>query len=325
MMIRLLGLIVVYMAGIFGWVGYQLGTKNPRAALKAHKNEAPAGETFRSVTEHDAYTVTHVVVDGIERVTYTPKDGKHDTPIVFQHGMFHTAWCWGWWQAALAERGWESHAHSLPGHGKSPLQRRIMLCTLDYYLGFVAAEIERMPRKPVLVGHSMGGALTQWYLKYVGDDLPGAVLVAPWPSHSVITPQSQFRFLRRDPLAGVLQSIQLTSNSWIRTPQRAYDNFLAPGAVVDAEMLHANLGPESALILFQHTPVFWQPPQNVNTPLMWIACETDVLISVAEEKASADFYGAEYYLAPDAPHNVMMAHNHAETLQQVEAWLTRTV
>jgi len=89
--------------------------------------------------------------------------------------MWHGAWCWQGWQARLAAWGWESHAHSLPGHAGSPIQRPIRWCTLGYYLSFLQAEIGRMPRRPVLMGPSMGGALTQMYLK-AHDDLPVSLL-----------------------------------------------------------------------------------------------------------------------------------------------------
>ncbi len=111
------------------------------------------------------YHVTYSISDGIERIVYTPDQRRFATPIVMQHGMWHGAWCWEPWQKLFAEWGWESHAHSLPGHGKSSTQRPIRWCTLQYYYEFLNTEIKRQPRRPILMGHSMGGALTQWYLK----------------------------------------------------------------------------------------------------------------------------------------------------------------
>ena len=126
------------------------------------------------------YTIQYSVENGIERIRYLPARRRRLPPILMVHGMWHGAWCWQPWQELLAEWGWESHAFSLPGHGMSPAQRPVYFCTLDYYLGFLKAEVAWMERKPILIGHSMGGALVQWYLKYLGDDLPAAVLAAPW-------------------------------------------------------------------------------------------------------------------------------------------------
>ena len=123
------------------------------------------------------YTISHTVQDGIERIVYTPEVKRFEMPILMQHGMYHGAWCWQFWQELFAEWGWESIAISLPGHGQSPVQRPIRWCTLGYYLRFLAAEIERLQQRtfqrPILMGHSMGGALTQWVLKYVGDPSTG--------------------------------------------------------------------------------------------------------------------------------------------------------
>ena len=74
----------------------------------------------------DKTTVCEVqtrVEDGIERVTYTPRERRFETPILMQHGMWHGAWCWRHWQELFAGWGWESHAFSLPGHAGSPAQR----------------------------------------------------------------------------------------------------------------------------------------------------------------------------------------------------------
>jgi pimeloyl-ACP methyl ester carboxylesterase len=103
------------------------------------------------------FDIDRSVEGGIERVVYRPHNRRFNTPIVMQHGMWHGAWCWQGWQELLAEWGWESHAHSLPGHASSPTQRPIRWCTLGYYLDFLKAEIDRQPRRPILMGHSMAG------------------------------------------------------------------------------------------------------------------------------------------------------------------------
>lgn len=71
-----------------------------------------------------SYTVTNQIVDGIERITYTPRSPKSETEILFLHGMWHGAWCWQQWQEILAENGWKSRAISLPGHGDSKKRDR---------------------------------------------------------------------------------------------------------------------------------------------------------------------------------------------------------
>ncbi len=46
----------------------------------------------------DAFRVTHTLDDGIERIVYTPRERRFETPLLMQHGMWHGAWCWKAWQ-----------------------------------------------------------------------------------------------------------------------------------------------------------------------------------------------------------------------------------
>jgi pimeloyl-ACP methyl ester carboxylesterase len=264
--------------------------------------------------------VQHKVENGIERVTYMPAQRRFETPILMQHGMWHGAWCWQHWQELFAEWGWESHAFSLPGHAGSPKQRPIYFCTLDYYLRFLKAEVERLPCKPVLMGHSMGGALTQWYLKYVGDDLPAAVLVASWASHNTIV--DGFRWLPLDPIGVLLVPLTGSTRPFIRTPKHAARKLISSKSVYSPEELHAHLSPESALVMYQHNPPFWYPPKQVKTPMLWLAGEIDAVIGVEAERKSAAHYRADFLVVPDAAHNVMMEYNYRETAKMIHDWLT---
>ena len=243
------------------WLFRMLSKIDVRQSLAKHVNQAPRGFRLAAEAETETYSMRHTIEDGIERIAYTPKQRRHQTPILMQHGMWHGAWCWESWQKLLAEWGWESVAVSLPGHSGSPRQRRIELCTLDYYLGFLKAEVDRLPRPPILMGHSMGGALTQWYLKYVGD-LPAAVLVAPWVADSPIR-DNLIGMLKKDPLLFPLSSLAWNAAPWVRSPQRAARLLITEGAIVTPEELHARLGPESQVVVYQHNPPFWYPPQKV--------------------------------------------------------------
>jgi pimeloyl-ACP methyl ester carboxylesterase len=266
-----------------------------------------------------SYDVIQTVEDGIERIVYKPHQPKYKIPIILQHGMWHGAWCWETWQKALAERGWESHAHSLPGHGKSPVQRSIRWCTLGYYLKFLQAEIERQPRKPILMGHSMGGALTQWYLKKVGDDLPAAVLVAAWNSHEMLS--AVLGGTLRDPMATLRTMFTWTATPSVRNAEVAADMLISGNAICTPEELHPKLGPESALVLLQYNPPIWRPKKNLKTPLLWLIPEADRAVAASTQKRSADFYDADTIHVPGAGHNVMMERNHEELANNIHEWL----
>jgi pimeloyl-ACP methyl ester carboxylesterase len=300
------------------WVAARLSRVDPAATLAQHVNRGQPGSRLLADRDTDKYAMRHTVENGIERIVYTPKARKHVTPILMQHGMWHGAWTWQWWQPLFAEWGWESVAVSLPGHGASPVQRQIELCTLDYYLGFLKAEVDRLDQPPVLMGHSMGGALTQWYLKYVGD-LPAAVLVAPWLAFSTLLDAPKVMLL--DPLLAPVSSLAWSATPWVRSPRHAAKVLITDGAVITPEELYDRLGPESQLVVLQHNPPFWTPPDDVRTPLLWVTGEKDAVISVPQATRSAAFYQAEHIIVPEAGHNLMMEVSYWETARAIVEWL----
>ena len=236
------------------------------------------------------------------------------------HGMWHGAWCWEPWQKYLAEQGWKTISFSLPGHGRSTLQRPIFLCTLDYYLAFYRDEINRLPNKPILMGHSMGGALTQWALKYIGDDFPAVVLVAPWVAKNAFFDGLPL-FLKLDPIGVLLTFIRLDAGGYMRSPKRVANALITAGADHSPKELHAKMTNESALVLFQHMPPFWVPPIDLQTPIFLAAGVNDAVVSFKGLKASAEHYSAAFLPIEDAGHNLMMEKSALETIGKTNAWL----
>ncbi len=267
---------------------------------------------------NDDFSIERSVDNGIERITYMPRRRRFETPVLMQHGMWHGAWCWQPWQELFARWGWETHAYSLPGHGKSPVQRPLRWVTLNYYFEFLKAEIERFPRRPVLMGHSMGGALTQWCLKQC-ISLPAAVLVASWTSHNMLP--SVFRSVQRDPWGTFLSGLTLTSTPTVRRPARVGEMFIHAGALYSPEELQARLGPESLWVLFQYNPLWWSPVEHTSVPLLWLAGTADTLISEPEARRSAGHYRAEYVAVPGAGHNLMMEKDYQDTARTIHEWL----
>jgi pimeloyl-ACP methyl ester carboxylesterase len=324
MLMGALYFILLYLVLQQVWVLWMLVYSPASRLLATNQNKLHrTGVTFSEKTDRGAFSITHSVEDGIERIVYTPKKHTHETPILMAHGMWHGAWCWQAWQEYLAGQGWESIAYSLPGHGKSPAQKPITFCTLSYYLAFLRDEINRLPpRKPVLMGHSMGGALSQWYLRHVNDDLPAVVLVAPWVSHSVFA-DCALPVGKLDPIGCLLTFVTWNTASWVRSPKTAASKLIKTGALLSPEELHKRLGPESALILFQHNPPFWKPADNVRSPMLFLAGEQDTLVPLASLERSAAHYKADFMTICKSGHNLMMEKSRLETAGAIDHWLTK--
>jgi pimeloyl-ACP methyl ester carboxylesterase len=259
------------------------------------------------------------VAGGIERCVVRPREKRHATPILFAHGMWHGAWCWRPWQELFAMWGWESVAFSLPGHGESAMQRPIRWCTLGYYTSFLKAEIERFEAPPVLVGHSLGTALGLRYMKEQGASLPAMVMLAPWLNRSMIGLVG--RYFGID-LTGALATLfTLTAAPCVRSAQSAARIFLGKESTCTPEELHAGLCAESMFLPLQHNPPFWTPPASVDAPMLWISAENDALIPEDASRASAAELGADYLVAGEAGHDLMMAPDHALTAALIDDWL----
>jgi pimeloyl-ACP methyl ester carboxylesterase len=282
---------------------------------------APASNPS-DLPEELAYSRESEIVDGIERVTFRSAKRQNKHPLLFVHGMWHGAWCWERWQELFAMWGWDSVAFSLPGHAGSPTQRPIRWCTLGYYTDFLVREIERFETPPVIVGHSLGTALTQRYLKQVGD-LPAAVMLAPWLAHSMLGLVG--RYFHHDFAGGVASFLSLTANPAIRNPERAANIFLSSRATCSPEELHSKLGPESILLPLQHSRFFWKPKTETETPLLWIAAGKDKLIPPDASRESAAAFGADFFNCQGAAHDLMMEPEQALTAARIHDWLTQTL
>ena len=280
------------------------------------------GATPTDIPEELAFTRETELCDGIERITYRAGQRQHRQTLLFVHGRWHGAWCWENWQELFAIWGWDSVSFSLPGHAGSATMRPIRWCTLGYYTDFLVKEIERLDSKPIIIGHSLGTALTQRYLKQIGD-LPAAVMLSPWLAHSMLSLVA--RYFQHDFAGGLISFMRLIATPAIRTPQRAANIFLSKNATCSPEELHSKLGPESILLPLQHSRPFWKPNTSTTTPMLWITAGKDKLIPADESRKSAREYGAKFMYCSDAGHNIMMESNQALVAAQINDWLIHEI
>ncbi|HSH03496.1 MAG TPA: alpha/beta hydrolase [Anaerolineae bacterium] len=306
------------------YIMYTLSQIDVVGSLGERVNEASSERVVLNRIDTPHYRQEHVVEDGIERMSYYPKVKRYERPIVMQHGMWTGAWCWSAWQALLAEWGWESHAHSLPGHGLSPVQRPMRDCTLDYYLNFLRDEVARYER-PILMGHSMGGALVQWFLKYVDQPLTSVVLVAPMSSSWTLMLGQMRRLVRLDPLAILQMMWRWDAYPMVRRAENVAKLLITKGGLYTAEALQKRLGEESLLVMYQHLAPFWHPPKDVTVPMLLLSGDVDKSVIEYGARQTADFYGADYVVVPRAGHNLMMEASYEQTAHTIHHWLVHHV
>jgi pimeloyl-ACP methyl ester carboxylesterase len=113
--------------------------------------------------------------------------------VAFIHGSFVTRHCWDAWVARFESRGYRCTAIAYPGRTQSvaelrakrddPFLRRL---TLEAVIEHHVQALRALPEKPIIIGHSFGGLLTQLMLQ---RDLGAAAVTI-----SSVPPQGVFSF-----------------------------------------------------------------------------------------------------------------------------------
>ncbi len=244
---------------------------------------------------------------------------RKPTPILLLHGAWHAAWCYDLWLDDFAAHGYEVHAMSLPGHGKSSQDRPLPLYTLADYVKALEQVVNEITPTPFVVAHSMGGFVLQRYLK--DHQLPGAVLLCSIPSFGALP--FFLRYLLKRPLRYMWSIVTTRLDRMVKTPQLAAEYFLTEGATLTGEELSAKLQNESLLVALEAGFLPRTSPRQVKTPVLVVAAGRDAIFPVAEAQRTAKAYNAEFVLIDGQGHSLMVERRWQEVAGKIRDWLER--
>jgi pimeloyl-ACP methyl ester carboxylesterase len=164
---------------------------------------------------------TTVRVKGANLYTMFKEDSNpaaaDNAPVVFVHG--NTGSC-RWWDLVMDVPGRNTYAFDLPNFGQSePIDESDIHGYADYVLGFLDA-LELDP--PVLVCHSLGGAVGLSIAARHPERLAGLVLVDSSAPTGLVTPEEHYPIIEmfkanKEMLAGALAAVHPT----MKDPERA--------------------------------------------------------------------------------------------------------
>lgn len=99
------------------------------------------------------------------------------TPVVFVHGAFCGGWAFDTFREPFEAAGFETHAPNLPHHERGADLEQLANTGLKDYAHAVAHYLRGLRAPPVLVGHSLGGLVSQ--LAAMQAPIAALALLAP--------------------------------------------------------------------------------------------------------------------------------------------------
>ncbi len=256
----------------------------------------------------------------LEILTQKAQGQPRPAPLLFVHGKWHGAWCWQeHFMPYFAGHGYDCAALSLRGHAGSEGREGLRWYSVADYVSDVEQAAGQFDRPPVLVGHSMGGFITQKYLER-HPETPAAVLLTSIPPTGLWP--TTFMLLRRKPLLvlKVLGTLQLYPViETIELARWALFSKDMPNETVEA--YRRRMTDESFRSYLDELGLNLARPKRVRTPLLVIGAEDDAVISTRMVWSTARAYGTSAEIFPDMAHNVMLEKGWERVASRILAWL----
>jgi len=255
----------------------------------------------------------------LEVVAQEPESSAKPAPVLFVHGMWHGAWCWSeHFLPYFAQHGYASYALSLRGHGESEGRERLRWTSLADYVADVAQVANRMDRPPVLVGHSMGGAVVQKYLE--SHQAPAAALLASVPPRGVFGTTA--RIFCRHPVAFLEVNLRLSMLPIVSTPSLAQEAFFSSDIPEEKVAKYfAPLQDDSYRVYIDMLLLNLPRPKDVKTPMLVLGAADDTIFTPAEIKATAKAYNTQAEIFPNMAHDMMLESGWQAVADRMLGWL----
>lgn len=257
----------------------------------------------------------------LEIITEKPGSVTHATPILFVHGMWHSASCWlENFMPYFAKHGYETHALSLRGHGGSDGHKRLRWTSIKEYVSDLEQVASQFKTPPVLVGHSMGGMIIQKYLEK--HQVPAGILLASSSPKGVLP--GTLRFIRRHPLLFLKVNIMMSMAPIVATPALAREVFFSADMPENKlQDYFEKLEGESFRAYMDLLGLNLPNPKQVKTPLLVLGAEDDKMISTKEVIATGKAYGTEAELFPNMAHGMMLEEGWQSVADRILGWLEK--
>ena len=260
----------------------------------------------------------------LEILSRYPPGPARPTPLLFVHGVFVGAWVWDeFFLPYCADRGYAAHAVSLRGHGGSEGRAGLAFASLNDYTEDLIKAIAQIGGTPVLIGHSVGGAVVQNYLRL--GHAPAVVLIASVPPHGLGAASMALAW--RDPLLFQQTAALFSFGKAVAASDGMRRAVLSPN-MPEAKQRHyySRMQSESRRIGFDL--MGWRsllPPAERTPPVCVIGGAEDVFIPEAEVHATARAYHTTATVFPAMGHALMLEPDWRRVANHMLDWVEATV
>jgi pimeloyl-ACP methyl ester carboxylesterase len=259
----------------------------------------------------------------LETLIRRPRAPRADAPrVLLVHGICVGAWVWEeHFMPYLADAGFEVHALSLRGHGGSEGRSRLNDWRLADYTDDLRRVVDDLAGSPLaVVGHSLGGAVVQDWLR-TGGQAAGVALLASVPPWGLAYSAWQMMLMSPDLFHQVatlgpdraLDSAIMRRNLFSsELPDEDYARFLRR---VQGESRHVGIELQGWR---PFAPMPWQAP----SPFVLGGCD-DRFIRPDALRATATYYGVAPTLVPGLAHALMLEPGWEGAAAPLADWLGR--
>jgi len=261
----------------------------------------------------------------LELISRTPVGTARSVPLLFVHGTNCGGWIWAeHFLGFFADHGFAAYAVSLSGHGSSDGADRLAWLSLADYVSDIETAVNRIGQSPVMIGHSMGGAIVQRALQTISPVATGLICSVPPSGLALLS----WRLGVRDPV--FLQKVLLVQQLFDRAPdayatvRRMLFSPETPEPLV--ARYFQKWQPESHRVV---ADLWWRPvPYGVvhrAGPVLVMGAEGDRLVDRMAVDETARFYGTTGEFVPGIAHAVMLEPAWERCAHRLLAWLETRV
>lgn len=256
-------------------------------------------------------------------------DMRHRPPVVLIHGMWSQPTVWDRWQGKLEDAGYRCHRLRLFGHRPEAhpgTLERLGRTGLEEYVAQAREMVDSLHARPIVIGHSLGGLITQ--ILATQTTLAAAVLVcsaapaAVFPLRPVTLPGLMRHFLKPGLWRQPFRLSRAESDYLLFNAVPAEERFqLREGMVYESGRIAYEVG-FGALNLRRTNAV---DKGAVHCPILAVAGKKDRIVPVAVSRRLARWYGAAltYWEYPEHAHWPLAEPGWEEVVKRVIHWLPR--